>query len=306
MRLKQKRVVKIGDYLVGLADGGTFRVMVEATPDRLAKAGFPAIPAIGTTVLPNIVGPVSRFNAEGKWEVHRDQPKESRYVRTVHWRWTEWNGPDRVEREDFRDIYRDCYPRDLVEPPSAELTFLFSGGQGYLVSEVLLKDEASFDRAKHVVNLFLELFGECEIVTADLVSLPTAVIKRVNWKMLPPGEYPWQKLEEHIRQSHGARSEGDLMFIMDRQLTINNHGPDKIFVGQGGFSDYVAYQLSDRGIVVMESIRRDNAIYIFGEDWAEVSQLTKSEVLNGSRHLARIIHSKGWKDRLAQRLRRAA
>jgi hypothetical protein len=131
-------------------------------------------------------------------------------------------------------------------------------------------------------------------------------IKKVNWKMLPPGEYPWQKLQEHIRQSHGSRSEGDLMFIMDRQTTINDHGPDKIFVGQGGFTDYVAYQYSDMGIVVMESIRRDNAIYIFGDDWAKVSQLSKAEVLNNSYHRARIIHSDGWKARLAQRLRRAA
>jgi hypothetical protein len=56
----------------------------------------------------------------------------------------------------------------------------------------------------------------------------------------------------------------------------------------------------------MESIRRDNAIYIFGDNWAKVSQLSKAEVLSNNFHKERIIHSEGYKDRLADRLRRAA
>jgi hypothetical protein len=36
------------------------------------------------------------------------------------------------------------------------------------------------------------------------------------------------------------------------------------------------------------------------------ARLGKAEVLNNNHHRARIIHSDGWKDRVAQRLRKAA
>jgi hypothetical protein len=89
------------------------------------------------------------------------------------------------------------------------------------------------------------------------------------------------------------------MFIMDRQIAINNYGPDRYYVGEGGFHDYVAYEFTARGIVVMESFRRDNAIYVFGDDWAKVSKLTKAEVLSNKFHRERIIHSSRYKDRLS-------
>ncbi len=155
------------------------------------------------------------------------------------------------------------------------------------------------DLHKHAINLFLELFGSCMLVTQDFseFSLPTP--KRINWKLLPPGRYPWSRLEEHIEARLGAVSSGTHSVIWDRQDTIRLHGPSKIFEGQGGFNDYIAYQFPEKGLVVLESIRHGNAIYVFGSDWEQFSKLTKAEVLGNNLHIDRIIHSQGWKSKLA-------
>jgi hypothetical protein len=57
---------------------------------------------------------------------------------------------------------------------------------------------------------------------------------------------------------------------------------------------------------VLESVRMDNAIYVFGLEWQGVSQLTKAQVLSNNYHQDRIIHAKGWKGRLARLLAKSA
>ena len=41
--------------------------------------------------------------------------------------------------------------------------------------------------------------------------------------------------------------------------------------------------------------------YAFSENWKEISKLSKAEILNCELHEERIVHSKGWKNKL-QRL----
>lgn len=53
---------------------------------------------------------------------------------------------------------------------------------------------------------------------------------------------------------------------------------------QGGFNDYLAYVFRAHKVVVLESVRMDNAIYVFGLDWQGVSQLTKAQVLSNKYH----------------------
>jgi hypothetical protein len=306
MYIDRKRVLDVDRYLAGLPANASFRVVVALGEDAdiiLARTGFGASPASGDTVLPRAAGPVSRFNAVGRQRVRRDLPKENRYVRTVYWRWRQWAGRYRYEdHEDFRDQYRDCYPREQVAPPSIELTYVEQDGQRWIVSPVLAQRKADREQNKHVVNLFLELFGECELVGVDLARITVPKIKKANWRLLPPGEYPWERLKTHIDRAIARTGDDAQKVIWDRQETLRSFGPDEIYVGQGGFNDYLSYVFRAHGVVVLESVRMDNAIYVFGLDWQEVSQLTKAEVLSNRFHKDRIIHAKGWKGRLARLL----
>jgi hypothetical protein len=297
--------LNLGNYLAGLTPGSSFRIVIEIEEgdgSHLAAAGF-TDPESGQTILPSPIGPVSRFNADGRWDIHRDQPKESRYVRTVLWRWEQWAGRGHTEEhEGMRDIYRDCFPRAFVPPPSVEMTYTEDGGRKRVVSEVFRHDAASAERIKHAINLFLELFGRCDLANVDLTCFSPPTTRRVNWRMLPPGEYPWARLKEHLDGVLHHSSEDTRTVIWDRQENIRSHNPAEICIGLAGFRDHLAYSFPEAGLVVLESVRRDNAVYVFGLDWERFSQLTKAEILDGHFHLARIVHSGGWKRRLAELL----
>ena len=122
--------------------------------------------------------------------------------------------------------------------------------------------------------------------------------------MLPPGEHPWERIEAHIKRVLGSRSPMLQKAILDRQNTILAHQPSKVYKGNAGFSDYISYIFDEKGIVVLESIYRGNALYILGDNWETISKYSKAEILRNNLHKIRIIHTKGWKVRLAETLNR--
>src|SRR4051794_442996 len=77
---------------------------------QLERIGFGNDRAVGATILPAVVGPRTRFNAEGGVRIHRNQPMET-VTREVMWTWTQWRGHDRVERTEVRDFPYQRYPR---------------------------------------------------------------------------------------------------------------------------------------------------------------------------------------------------
>ena len=282
MLISKRHIRNVALYLADLPEDAPFHAVCspgKSPHDGFARAGFADSPVVGDTILPRVIGPFTRFNARGRWLVRRDLPKEPRYIRTVRWRWAEYHGRDRVEHEGFKDIVRDCYARELRPPPSIELTVMICDGRLCVTSPQLTNTVAASDRNKHCINMMLELFGECEIDTDELREKRAPLTRRLNWRLLPPGEYPWEKLERHIDAAVGSRSDDTRAVIWDRQKTIKSFGPDEIFVGEAGFDDYLAYAFRRRGLVVLESVRKDNAIYVFGQDWKEVSQLSKADLL---------------------------
>jgi hypothetical protein len=279
MRITRTRVRNIDNYIPRELSDQFVRVIsdFEELDDRArARAGLDTALAEGESYLPPIVGRVTAFNAEGKSVPLRDQPKELRYVRTIHWKWKEWRGRDDYEeKEDSRDIFRLCYPREQL-PPAAEEVFGFPvQGKVYAATEALsLPGEK--DRLLHQVNLMLELLRSCEIVRADVPAALTTIMSRL--------------------------SEGDRTILTERQDFLTELDPQEIARGVGGFSDYLAYVFPQYGRVVLESLRRDNAIYVFKGQWEGFSRLTKRQILDAGVHDARIVHTKGWQQRLMSAL----
>lgn len=305
MLIQKKHIRNVMTCLEGIAPGTEMRIATtldEAKLRRLSGIGFNEKPEHGETVLPRDIGPVSRFNADGRWLTHRDEPKEERYIRTVRWRWKQWHGRDLEEMEDFKDIYRLCYPRSFIPPPSIELTYAQQGERAFVVSPVLVNHDDQHERIRHTINLALELFGECELMKRDLSPFEGIRTHRVSWKILPKGAHPWPRLHAHLTDFLRRYSDNTKAVIYDRQKTILAHGPDEQFIGAGGFSDYIAYVFAARGVVVLECIRKGNAIYVFGQNWEDFTKLTKAEVISAGVHEARIVHTEGWKERLARLL----
>ena len=284
-----------------------FRITVDAdalSTEKLGDCGFALKPQSGDTILPTPMGPVSHRNAHGHYVVRKDLPKEYRYVRTIEWSWQEFNGPyDRVERTDDKDIYQRCYPRDFYPPPSSELTIMELSGQLLIVSEELINFSANEKRILHIINLFLELFGECDIRYADLQTITPVEIRKVNWIFLPPGQYPWSRVRQHVNQVLGNKSPSSANPILHRFDKLDSLKPATIYVGRGGFRYYVAYIFERKGLAVLESVMLNNATYVFDQDWERLSQMTKAEILQANLQYDRIIHTKNWYDRIEVLLR---
>lgn len=305
MQIKRKLILSVDRYINHLLPEDSIRIVVEEEVTRnLSSIGFSSPPVDGETVLPAVRGNVSKFNAEGKYIIRKDLPKELRYINTVEWTWEQWDGYGQTKTvTEERDIYRNCYQREFLSPPSEEFTWVRSDGSPLIISREFSVENISKSSFKHLINLFLELFGECEIRRSDLNNFTPSNVSRVNWHFLPPGKYPWDQVLSHTRDLVRNRDPRYSKVILGRQLFITKYQPDEIFVGNGGFRAYMAYVFKEKGIVVLESVLTDNATYVFGKGWENVAILTKAEVLSGRLHKERIIHSKGWKNRIDKLLR---
>lgn len=298
MKIKQRRVINLQRNL-GIIPKGTDTIIAIEAPERfrrvLTTAGFTNNLEVGEQVLPApSFGPLSRYNALGKLIVHRNQPKETT-SRVIDWHWIEWHGPDRVEQSKLVDVEYERYPRTFMPPPSVELRVAVTpAGRRVVVSPIFRYSDETEQELKHVINLYLEMFRECTILTGDLDQIIQAPIKRLNWRILPPGKRPWEQLREQLEPIVRRARRGNQELIWRRLQTINRFGPDFVAIGQGGFRGYVVFGFPDEELFVFESAFIYNATYVFDEQWEDLSKLTKAEILSEDLQKARIIHTSKW------------
>ena len=302
MRIKKKRIRNLERNLPGIQHG-TDLVLIAPINDvptqRIQRVGFSAIPRVGEKILPSRLGPVSRFNAEGSFIRHRNQPKETHYIQR-EWRYQQWHGKDKVEVTDYVDVPYKRYPRTPVPPPGIELSIvaLPDGRLAIATEGSVLFDPQSPCKLRHSINLMLELFGFCDVVNKDLAPTGVAPTISLNWRVLPPGEMPWSQLQPHLKRVFNVRRQGTRPVIEYRLKEINSYKPTFVAVGNGGFTGYVIFGFPKIGIYVLECAHYGNATYVFDRDWRELSKLTKAEILIQDRHKARFIHQPQWETRI--------
>lgn len=277
MILTKKRIRNI-KVLEGLIKkGGKFFVGTKNQSklnNVLLKIGFSKNFHSGESILPSAVfGPISLFNAEGKNKVHKDKPMETAY-RTAEWHWKEWRGRyDTVERSKLVDVPYKRYPRTFIEPPSIEImAYLMDNKEQAIISPIFELNEVNKEKIIHTINLFLEIFGECQFFTENLEEIIKLPIKRLNWRILPSGQMPWAKLKEEIKPLVNIAPKGNQSVIKYRLEKINKYKPDFAAIGEGGFRGYIILGFNQRNIYTLESLYYGNATYIFGEKWEELSK----------------------------------
>jgi len=305
MKIQQKRIRNIERHLPVTFKEKTLHigaVDIERFRARLLKIGFTGDLAIGETVLPDIVGPITRFNAEGKQIIRRDLPKETVY-RQIIWKWKEWHGKEQVEKTDFKYVPYQRYPREPVPPPGVELQIAEDSDSNKLItSESIVYTEANYTALVHLINIYLEIFGECDILTEDLHPIMPLTAQRLNWEVLPPGEYPWEEIKEKLRPIIERAKTGKQGVITRRLEVMSEAEPELIAYGNGGFSGYIVFGFKRKNIYILENSYYGNATYVFDQNWEQISQLTKAEILNQNLHIARLIHVEGWEGAIRQLL----
>lgn len=288
--IHKKRIHNLNNYLLGIKENETFFItkrLSEIPVGKLNDIGFSNDLEVGHQILPKAIGPISRFNSDGKFIKLKHLPMEKCFRNTCL---TDWHGGFH-----FVDIPYFRYPRKQIAPPCVEITIVENGGELYATSPKLDRTNENNDYNLHVFNLFLELFDSCEIFDKNMASVVHGFeVKRVNWVMLPPGEYPWNRLSEMADKLKSKSKNKALQqsFYMD---TILNLKPSGIIYGMGGFRGYIAFRFPGKNMCILENALYGNATYIFNDNWEKISQLTKAEIINGNLMIKRLEHRIGWK-----------
>ena len=159
MNINRTRIFNPKRYLFALQPGDEFYIAALLTETDIQRLRHYGIKPDGEAKIPIPSRSATIANADGRWIVHRDQPKEERiFVRTYHL--VSWHG------DDIYGSYvqhRMCYPRELVPP--TELAFVVE--DGVLYSPLMTNTEAGMSTVKAAMNIILEMVGHCEVWTAD-------------------------------------------------------------------------------------------------------------------------------------------
>lgn len=306
MIISKKRIRNIELYWHLIDDNNEFYIAVndiDRFKGRLIQIGFSENLELGETILPKAVGSVTRFNAEGKNNKHKNLPMETAY-RQVMWRWKKFIGGGNFEEvEEIRDVPYQRYQVQFIPPPSHELTIAEVNNQKVIISTRILKSEENSIKVRDIFNLFFEIFGECMMLNNNLSTVKLPEIHRKNWSVLPPGEYPFDKIVDRINNDLRIVRNRNHIVIKHRIQQINDANPNFIAFGNAGFTGYWIFGFPNINTYVLESIYPNNATYILANDWERISRLSKSEILRNDLHVARIAHRITWSNEINRFLR---
>jgi hypothetical protein len=295
--LIKRKIRKLDKVLSALPPDCKVHIVVpDPTASTLTKLGFSQPLQSGEHMLPDAsFGIACRRNADGYDIIRRDLPKEIK-TRQITWRWTELHGRDTVEREGTVDKSYLRYPRHHIAAYSQELNAQINAAGVPTVTSGPFKPIT--DRTKAVllntIRMFVEIFGSCEVVTDPDLTMEQPQRRQLNWIILPPGRRPWEESESAISKVMQNLSLSSQIVVKDRLKSILKYEPEFAAFGQHGFNRYVVYGWDKKKLYLLESTDVDNATYVLKDDWENLSQLSKAEVLAAKAHHARLIHNKGW------------
>ena len=262
---------------------------------KLKEIGFPSIDFTGVKLVPRGIGPVSRFNAEGRDIPLTNLPMET-YYRDAYIK--DWHGD-----YHYVDIPGERYQRKHINAPCREISLLTIGGKNYGISDLLPNTQEGKELIKHVVNLFLEIFGVCEILNKNKCpEVATAKLKRANWQILPEGEIVW----ERVNQIAGDIQDSNELVVQLQKYrfkTIIQHKPDFVYYGNGGFHGYLVFVFKKKNMVLMENMIYGNATYVFCDNWEELSKLSKAEIIKHNLQEKRLVHRESWTSQIGKLFR---
>lgn len=290
MLIEKKRINSIDKYLANVREEKEIYVCVPANENNLALLSMQNC-VDGTCVVPEMIGPVTRFNLLGKYLVHKELEKKERNIeRDYHI--VDWHGTDHYGTCVQTKM---CYPKEFVFPPLSRIIL----DNQKLRSELMKKSDARL--LKHTINMFLEIFKYCEIVGKDEVPVGQKMkVKEVSWEILPPGKYPWERAEKLLENYFEKSPRNNKEVLRNNHKTFSEHNPDFLAIGENSFSGYVVYGYTNRSMYIFESNESGNATYVFKGEWENASKLTKYDIIQGNLCHKRLIHAKAWKGEVEQ------
>lgn len=288
--IKGKRIRSVERHLSHVAIGADVVFGVgEVTRfyNRLTKEVFKELEN-GQSFLPSsLFGPISKFNAVGGYELHKDRT-ETIYKEVIV------EPVFRLTGKTKKIPYEYC-PAIFLQAPNVRLKMTVADDEEkVIISPLLCHTIANEVQLLHVINLFLEIFGECQIFTPKLIPIIKAPIRTLNWEILPAGKNSWSKLFDPINTILESSSPIDRSLILERFKLIAQHDPEFVAIGRANFRGYIVFAFPPKRLYLLESAFNGNATYVFKDEWESLSYLTKTEILNDHLQTDRLIHRENW------------
>lgn len=272
-----------------LAEGILSHLSITAGPEGLICPG--------SVLPPETQGKYSWWNINGAVIVRKDLPKETIYHAVEA---PNWGDPS----NGYHTVYlpHEQYPRDFQPPRELQLLVKCLNQKersetyvlGFLVDEVLDKTSAEFkELLLENLNLLQENVGSCGIEPANIPIEEYAKSLQVSWDILPPGSK--EEVVARVFRGKTPTSE-ERENIEERYDFFVSLKAKQIVIGTSGFRRYFGALLEDN-LVVFENVQYGNAVYLLYENWQELSQKSRSELLCGrfGQNFDRVIHKHGWK-----------
>jgi len=293
MIIKKKRIRNPARYLTEFKPNEKIRIGVKITnesKENLIKMGFDKGIVEGEIIVPLAnCSKVAYENAEGKCIVRRDLPKETA-ERYWEWSWEDWG---HNIHSDFKYIPYERYQREYLPPRALEVMIIKDKeNQNWVVSKEINNTDSAYDDIKLLVNLFLSIFKECEIINKNLEQ-PIKTVRKVKWEILRPGTKTRQAIVNVIRELTPENKQN--MYVRNIDKLMEN-SDENIAIGTAEFRGYIVFICGK--FAILESLMPNNATYILGKNWEDISKLTKTEVLNKNLHIARIYHYLDWEQKI--------
>jgi hypothetical protein len=292
-RISGDRVVVAAVLPVSLADVGAYTNLGLYVDDGRIAAGDPVL-------LPPSSGVYARRNLDGWDEKRTDLPKEMRDVST----WApSWNSGS------YHLVTREIEAYPVVRHPAKLLTISTTVLEPladaalvrFRVDHPLLRNDVAFaDDLRFNLRLLREAVGEAHVYDADLSDDEFARIQHVDWELLAPGSV--DRVLAHLASRKAIDTE-KLKVAQERLSVLDRLGHDGFIVGKGRFARYFGARFGDR-LVVLENLEYGNALYVFEENWEQLTQLSRTELIkrrDASVH--RVPHLPGWQSAIRKLVR---
>ena len=247
------------------------------------------------TIFPDrLTGLYARRNRDGIVWILKDQPK---VIKTFSFESPNFGDPDKGYHTTYID--REVYQRRLEPPREWPISIsLISQDEEYIrlriqIMAILDRQHRDFHRDLFfAINLLQEQCRDCHIFRANISDEELARTTAVGWEIFPPGtmDRTFSVITSRFRVPTPQRQRE----IENRANALARLHPTEYIVGSGMNSHYFGAKFGDN-IVAFENIDYGNAIYILFDNWQEISQMSRIDILKRhERDFIRIVHKDGW------------
>lgn len=293
-RISNANVVVAAARTLALAEVAALSHLGLRVEGQIIVVDLPAPP-------PRECGLFARRNLDGWTEKLRDRPMVSLDIDNWVPNWNK-NGWHSVSRTVMAYPVRH-HPARLLTISARVVEQLKDGAIiRFRIDQPVNQDDPAFeDKVGFNHRLLREAVGEAHLFPADMTDQEFANLQQVDWELLPPGSS--DRVLGRLASSPGVSSER-IKVAEERIRILDRLGHDGYIVGAGKFARYFGVRFGNR-LVALENLEYGNALYVFEQDWEQLTQLSRSALIRRrDPGVHRIPHIEGWQSVIRKLLRK--